>query len=324
LEIELPFTTYQLPITHPKGVEMKPAIIVHGGAWDIPQDEHEAHKQGCRAAVLAGYRILAEGGTALDAVETAVTMLEDAPIFDAGTGSHLNQAGVVQLDAGMMDGATLQVGAVAGVERLKNPIQVTRLLLTSPHNMFVGEGAVTWATKHGFTPIDPGQLVVDRELGRYQKYLEKDKTGPASRQPDGTVGAVAIDREGNLVAGTSTGGTRVKPVGRVGDSPLPGCGYYADNETAAVSSTGHGESIIRVQLAYRAAHFARQFSQEGPASGPFCAAAEAAIDILVRRVEGLGGVIMIDRQGRVGFAHNTPHLARAFFSEGMSEPEVGI
>lgn len=300
---------------------MKSAIIVHGGAWDIPENEHEAHKEGCRLAALAGFNILAAGGSALEAVEKAVTLLEDDPTFDAGIGSHLNQSGVVQLDAGMMDGATWQVGAVMAVERLKNPIQVARLLLTSNHNVFVGEGAVAWAARHGIRPIDPAMLIVPREEARYQRSLQR-KQQP-SPQPDGTVGAVAIDRQGNLVAGTSTGGTLFKPAGRVGDSPLPGCGYYADNGSAAVSSTGHGESIIRAQLARVAADFATKFGNEIKAD-LFCAPAEAAIRILADRVRGKGGLIMIDQAGRVGFAHNTPHLARAYLIGGMTDPIVEI
>ncbi len=305
---------------------MKAAIIVHGGAWRIPENEHAPHKQGCRKAVLAGYKILAGGGTALDAVETAAIILENDPTFDAGTGSHLNQAGVVQLDAGIMDGATLQVGAIAAVERVKNPIQLARRLLTSSHNMFVGEGAIEWASRCDIPLIDPAELVVPREQKRYQYHL---KAGPPSvsksfHQPDGTIGAVAIDRAGNLAVATSTGGTLFKPVGRVGDSPLPGCGYYADNKSAAVSSTGHGESIIRIQLARTAADFVTKLAGQSSPQSLSSAAAEAAIQVLKERVEGRGGLIMIDHAGRIGFAHNTPHLARAFLIEGMAEPVVGI
>ena len=301
---------------------MNPAIIVHGGAWDIPEDEHEAHQAGCYRAALAGYQILAVGGSALAAVEAAVTLLEDDPTFDAGLGSHLNRAGVVQLDAGMMDGATWQVGAIAAVERLKNPIQVARLLLASPHNMFVGEGAEAWAVRQGVALVERSTFVVPREQTRYEYYRQRQEE-TFTRQPDGTVGAVAIDQAGNLVAGTSTGGTLFKPVGRVGDSPLPGCGYYADNGSAAVSSTGHGESIIRVQLAHTAANFALTLATE-EADRFSHLAAEAAIQVLTERVAGQGGLIMIDRQGRLGFAHNTPHLARAFIQAGMNQPETGI
>jgi len=305
---------------------VNPAIIVHGGAWRIPEEEHEAHQQGCYRAALAGYEVLVKGGTALDAVEAAVTILEDDPTFDAGLGSHLNQAGVVQLDAGMMDGATLQVGAVAAIEQIKNPIQVARRLLTSEHNMFVGSGATAWAARAGIPLINPADLIVPREQQRYEQYL---KEGPPSmadgfHQADGTVGAVAMDRAGNLVAGTSTGGTLFKPVGRVGDSPLPGCGYYADNQAGAISTTGHGESIIRIQLARTAADLAARLADQVPPQGLFSTSAEAAIRILGERVAGRGGLIMIDRTGRIGFAYNTPHMARAYMIEGMAEAVVGI
>lgn len=307
---------------------MKPAIIVHGGAWDIPADEHEAHLAGCRRAAAVGFEILARGGTALAAIEAAVIILEDDPTFDAGTGSHLNRAGVVQLDAGVMDGASLQVGAVAAIERVKNPIVVARLLLNSEHNMFVAEGATEWARQAGVPLVEPARLVVSRELRRYERGLAEGPpdTLKSFKQPDGTVGAVAIDGNGDLAAGTSTGGTLFKPVGRVGDSPLPGCGYYADNQSAAASATGHGESIIRVQLARLAAEFAWHLAPAGATTDPFFAkrAAQAAIDTLTNRVDGRGGLIMIDRLGRVGYAHNTPHLARAYMMAGMSQPEAGI
>lgn len=303
-----------------------PAIIVHGGAWDIPPEEHEAHQAGCRLAVEAGYQILAEGGSALDAVETAVTLLEDDPTFDAGIGSHLNRAGVVQLDAGIMDGATLQVGAVAAVERIKNPLQMARRLLTSPHNMLVGSGAAAWAAENGFPLSDPADFIVPREQQRFETLRAESDPPPPAGHPDGTVGAVAIDRAGNLAAGTSTGGTLFKPAGRVGDSPLPGCGYYADNRSAAVSSTGHGESIIKVQLARTAADFAVTLATAGSPTDRYYArrAAQAAIDILHHRVQGLGGLIMIDSLGRIGFAHNTPNLAYALLAASMPAPLVGI
>lgn len=305
---------------------MRPAMIVHGGAWDIPDTEHEAHKNGCYQAVLAGYKILSQGGSALAAVETAVILLEDDPTFDAGTGSHLTQAGTVQLDAGIMDGATLQVGAVIAIERIKNPIQVARLLLTNEHHIFAGSGATEWARRAGISLVDPAELIVPREQRRYEHYLKSGppaSSAPFSR-PVGTVGAVAIDRLGNLAAATSTGGIVFKPAGRVGDSPLPGCGYYADNNSAAVSCTGQGEAIMQVQLARLAADFVGKLAVPAPAQELFSAPAEAAIRFLADRTGGRGGLIMIDHAGRVGFAYNTPHLARAFLIEGMAEPEVGI
>jgi beta-aspartyl-peptidase (threonine type) len=307
---------------------VKSAIVVHGGAWNIPQTEHPAHQNGCRLAAEAGYRILGGGGAALDAVETAVTLLEDDPTFDAGLGSHLNRDGVVQLDAGIMDGATLQVGAVAAIEQVRNPIQIARRLLASDHNMFVGAGATEWARRSGIQLVDSNQLVVPRERSLYERLVLEGPpdTDQAFRRADGTVGAVAIDKDQNLAAATSTGGLIFKPAGRVGDSPLPGCGYYADNQSGAVSTTGHGECIIRVQLARTAADLANTLVSAGSKQDLYFAmrAAQTAIDTLANRVEGYGGLIMIDRLGRIGFAYNTPHLAHAFFIEGLSEPVVGI
>jgi beta-aspartyl-peptidase (threonine type) len=300
------------------------AIIVHGGAWYIAADEWEAHKAGCRTAAIAGFEVLKEGGNALDAVETAIVCMEDDPTFDAGVGAHLNQHGVVQLDAGMMDGRTYQVGAVAAIERVKNPIRVARRLLTSEHNMFVGPGATAYAQACGIPLCAPEDLVIARERERWLEYKERGEPlsetvfvgGGEPVGGKGTVGAVAIDREGHLAAGTSTGGTPFKPDGRVGDSPLPGCGYYADDALAGVSVTGHGEAIIRVQLARSAADFCAKLHAQ--------AAAEAAMRMLSDRVTGKGGLILIDYAGRVGYAYNTSQMARALIVEGMSEPEVGI
>ncbi len=296
------------------------AIIVHGGAWYIPQEAWDAHKSGCRVAALAGFKVLQRGGTALDAVETAIVSMEDDITFDAGVGSHLNQDGVVQLDAGIMDGCTSRVGAVAAIERVKNPIRVARHLLTSEHNMFVGAGATAYAQAAGIPLCDPEELIVDRERGRWLAYREQGEPpseavflGGLGR---GTVGAVAIDRAGDIAAGTSTGGTPFKPAGRVGDSPIPGCGYYADNALAGVSVSGHGEAIIQVQLARSAADFCAKL--QAPA------AAEAALRMLSDRVSGKGGLILIDHEGRIGYAYNTSQMARAFMVEGMDAPEVAI
>lgn len=299
---------------------MTVSLIVHGGAWDIAPAEHLAHKNGCRMALEAGFEILRHGGTALEAVEKAIVIMENDPTFDAGIGSHLNRKGVAQLDAGIMEGATLQVGAVASVERLKNPIQVARHLLSSKHNMMVGPGADEYAAAEGFAWCDPQVLIVERERLRWQEAVDKgdptvnDEFG-AGPKP-GTVGAVAFDSHGNIVAGTSTGGTLYKPAGRVGDSPLPGCGYFADNTLGGVSTTGHGESIIRIQLARAAADFCSRLYAP--------AAAQAAISMLGDRVGGLGGLILIDLAGRIGFAYNTPHMARAYVTSDMSAPTVEI
>jgi beta-aspartyl-peptidase (threonine type) len=300
-------------------VNISPAIIVHGGAGAIPVEEHAAYQAGCRAAALAGFDVLRRGGSALDAIEAAIVYLEDDPAFDAGVGSYLNRDGVVQLDAGIMDGHTYQVGAVIAIERVKNPIRVARRLLAGEHTIFAGSGATAYAQASGIPLCDPEDLVTAPERERWRlECSQLSASSGASGVPgkQGTVGAVAIDRAGTIVAGTSTGGSMFKPAGRVGDSPLPGCGYYADNALAGVSSTGHGESIMRVLLARSAADLCARL--EAPQ------AAEAAIRLLDERVGGKAGLILIDHAGRVGYAHSTPHMAHAFMLEGMEEPEGGI
>ena len=305
-------------------MSISPAIIVHGGAGTIPAEEHAAYRAGCQAAALAGFDVLRRGGSPLDAVEAAIVYLEDDPAFDAGVGSYLNRDGVVQLDAGIMDGRTYQIGAVIAVERVKNPIRVARRLLGGEHIVFAGPGATAYAQASGIPLCDPEDLVAAHERERWLLEQRKrvDASGasgaPGQGQPgkQGTVGAVAIDRAGNIVAGTSTGGSLFKPAGRVGDSPLPGCGYYADNALAGVSSTGHGESIMRVLLARSAADLCARL--DAPQ------AAEAALRLLDERVGGQAGLILIDHAGRVGYAHSTPHMACAFMIEGMEEPEVEI
>lgn len=299
-----------------------PTLLVHGGAWAIPQDAAAAHEAGVRVALEAGYGILARGGTALDAVEAAVTVLEDDPTFDAGRGSFLTSDGRVQLDALLMDGGRMKAGGVACVERLRNPIQAARLVLEkSPHVYFVGDGAEQFAHAHGIPLIDNAELVLDRERERLAKAqarraagLEDDTfsgliddkspetamaVGPNSHD---TVGAVALDAHGNLAAATSTGGTLNKTPGRVGDSSLIGCGCYADNLAAAVSLTGWGEPIMKLVLG--------KWATDRVAAGlaPELAAREA-IAYLFNRLGGHGGIILLGPDGRFGLAHNTPAMA---------------
>lgn len=240
----------------------QPILLVHGGAWAIPDDAVEAHTFGVRSALLAGYALLERGATAVDAVEAAVAVLEDDDAFDAGRGSFLTRDGKVQLDALLMDGGvtgTMRAGGVACVERLRNPIHAARLVLEkSPHVYFVGRDAENFAAEQGMLLIDNSELVLDRERARladaqhkesaglpdqtFSGAQETDKEAPGFTSYDAsshdTVGAVALDAGGNLAAGTSTGGTLNKAPGRVGDSSLIGCGCYADNLSAAVSLTG--------------------------------------------------------------------------------------
>jgi beta-aspartyl-peptidase (threonine type) len=292
------------------------SLIVHGGAWDIPDEEADEHQDGCRRALDAGWRVLEAGGTALDAVEAAVRVLEDAPIFDAGVGSVLNRDGEVELDAAVMDGATLRSGAVAAVRRVRNPITLARRVLESHVILLVAQGAERFAEQVGIPLCDPAELIVERERRKWAELLAQpdaqtqDTFGakPALRpmaQPSDTVGAVALDRNGNLAAGTSTGGTPNKLPGRVGDSPLIGCGLYADDQTGGCSSTGWGESIIKVLLAKTATDLI------GVGHEPMVAA-QMAIDTLAQRVGGYGGCILLDGRGRPGFAFNTPRMAYAY------------
>lgn len=275
------------------------ALIVHGGAGTFPIELLHTCKQGILAAVQRGWDVLQDGGSALDACEQAIIELENEPVFDAGTGSHLNCDGNIQMDAILMDGITLKSGAVVAVERIRNPIHLARLVLErSDHMLLAGSGAERFAREQGLRFCDPKDLVTEREA-----QLWSQRSGEAGNF--GTVGAVALDARGNLASGTSTGGTLYKYPGRVGDSALVGCGCYADNVTSAISCTGHGESIMKVVLAKTASDFvaAGKSPQE---------AADAAIALLNKKTGGRGGLIILDRDGRVGKAFSTLHMPYAF------------
>ena len=284
-----------------------PVLVVHGGAWAIPDDMVEAHINGVRDAMTAGWRALQRGGTALDAVEEAVVVMENDETFDAGRGSFLNRDGKVQLDALIMDGATLRAGGVGCVERIANPVRAARKILSdSPHVYFVAEGAERFAAEHGITLCQNEDLIIPREVERlreFQAHAEEHRADLfAPSISHDTVGAVAVDSDGNIAAATSTGGTLNKAPGRLGDSSLIGCGCYADNHTAAASTTGWGEPIMKLVLAKWAA------DRVASGSAPEWVAAEA-INYLKDRVNGHGGMILLDSRGRIGIAHNTPRMA---------------
>jgi beta-aspartyl-peptidase (threonine type) len=300
-----------------------PILLIHGGAWDIPADLLDAHEQGVFDALQEGWRILERGGSALDAVQGAVTTMEDDPAFDAGRGSFLTRDGRVQLDALIMDGATLRAGGVACVERLRNPIQAARLVLDkSPHVYFVGAGAERFAQSHGMPLIDNAELVLERERRRLQEAQAREQSGAPDRTFSGgspqdshdTVGAVALDSDGRLAAATSTGGTLNKDPGRVGDSSLIGCGCYADNTAAAVSLTGWGEPIMKLVLGKWATD--RVLAGRSPEQ-----VAPDAMAYLHRRLGGHGGIILLAPDGRYGLAHNTPRMAWGLHS--VEGPRVG-
>jgi beta-aspartyl-peptidase (threonine type) len=299
---------------------MKPSIIVHGGAGDIPPDLHQAFREGTRRAVEAGWDLLADGGTALDAVEAAIVVMEDDEAFDAGRGSFLNADGQVELDAGLMEGTELRVGAVAGVQFIRNPIRLARAVLEkSEHVLLVAQGAQRFAQRMGFQSCDLTDLAIPREFERWQKLLY-DRTGTARHsfvRPSDTVGCVALDERGCIAAGTSTGGTPNKMPGRVGDVPMVGCGFYADDRLGGASTTGWGEAIAKVILARLTLHLLDQSADPQ-------AAAKAAIQELGARVNGVGGVILLSPDGRPGWHYNTPYMGYAYRTAGMDRPEVAL
>ncbi len=299
---------------------MKPSLIVHGGAGNIPDGAVNDFRRGVRAGLEAGWRVLSAGGAAIDAVESAIVALEEDPALDAGIGSHLNRDGRVQLDAILMDGTTLKAGAVAAVERIRNPIRLARLVLEkSEHMMLAGPGAEQFAVENHFPLCDPDELITDAARSEWRKLREQ---APAVRedaaQQRGTVGAVALDANGNLVAGTSTGGTRGKYPGRVGDSPLIGCGCYADAEAGGVSCTGYGEGIMKIVMAKMAADLLRDprvlaphRKKRGDATIAQ-AVADACVRLLAHRAHAAGGLILLDREGRPAAAFSTPRMAYAY------------
>jgi L-asparaginase / beta-aspartyl-peptidase len=288
-----------------KAIEEPIAIVVHGGATEIPPGEQEPHRLGCLEAANIGWQVLCNGGSALDAVEAAILHLENDPTFNAGRGAALTRDGRTQLDAGIMEGDSLKIGAVAAIEHYANPISIARRVLEgTEHHLLVGPGAERFAWDQSFTRIDNHELVVERE----RQVL--------ARSHD-TVGAVALDLSGGLAAGTSTGGLSDSLAGRVGDSPLPGAGFYADSRFGAVSCTGAGEEIMRVGLALRAI----QALEDGNPAG---SAATRAMELFQQRVPETAGLILLDRNGGIGLAHNSPHLAYAYRAPGMDEPASGL
>ncbi len=291
---------------------MKPALIVHGGAWFLPQRKREAALRGVRLAAEAGWAVLRGGGSAIDAVEAAVRAMEDDPTFDAGRGSYLNLEGEVEMDAIIMDGCTLDLGAVAAIRRVRHPVTVARLVMErSPHAFFVGEGATAFAAAMGIPLCDPADLLgrTGDEFPDDERWLPPEWVAAQAARAADTVGAVALDAAGHLAVATSTGGMPHKAPGRVGDSPLVGSGAYADDRLGAASATGWGERLMRVVISKTACDWlGRGLSAQE--------AAEAAIALLHERVRGYGGLIVIDREGRIGAAHNTPHMARAWVTPG--------
>jgi beta-aspartyl-peptidase (threonine type) len=285
------------------------AILVHGGAGLVAAERHDRLRAGVRAAATAGHAILSAGGSALDAVVAAVRLLENDPEFNAGTGAALTRDGTVETDASVMDGDTRRAGAVAAVPDLANPIVLARAVLDAgEHVILAGPAAWRFASELGITPAPPGSLVTERARQRLQEAVAREREG-------GTVGCVARDRDGRLAAATSTGGVVRKRSGRVGDSPIPGAGTWADRDVA-VSATGDGEAILRVALA-------RTIAAHTAAGKPLREAVLAALAELQRITGGSAGVIAVDHAAHV-YAQLSPTMPVAWIDETGAGDSMGL
>lgn len=293
-------------------------LVIHGGAGVVPKDELTPEKEKAAratmdAALLAGHSVLSRGGKSVDAVIAAIKILEDSPLFNAGKGSVLTADGTVGMDASIMDGATRQAGACADVKHVKNPIELARLVMDkTPHVLLAGDGAEILAKEHGLTLMPADYFITEHrkiQLQRIQKQEQEKKAGEKKAHLDsadniGTVGAVALDKHGNLAAGTSTGGMANKRFGRIGDSPVIGAGTYANNQTCAVSGTGHGEFFIRGVVCY---DIAAKMEYQG------VSLANAAEEVVIRKLKdvgGRGGVIALDAKGNVAMPFNSEGMYR--------------
>lgn len=306
-------------------------LVIHGGAGVIRRDamppELEAeYRAKLQEALDAGYRVLAAGGAATEAVVAAVRVMEDSPLFNAGHGAVLNHEGACELDASIMDGSGRQAGAIAGVQHIKNPITLARdVMLRSDHVMLAGRGAERFAEQLGYELVPNTYFQTQRRRDQLDRALEAegrersahghpadrlrfvsvDENDDLAERKFGTVGCAALDRHGNIAAGTSTGGLTNKKFGRVGDSPVIGAGTFADNATCALSATGHGEYFIRAvvghDVAAQMAYGGRSLSE-----------AAAATIAKVGELGGTGGVIAIDRAGNVALPFNTPGMYRGY------------
>lgn len=315
-----------------------PILAIHGGAGTITRtamsaDKEAAYQQALNDILAAGQRILMDGGSALDAVTEAVRLLEECPLFNAGKGSVLTSAGTYELDASIMDGATLAAGAVTCVKRLRNPILAARAVMErSEHVLFTSEGAEAFAQAQGLEFVEPDYYYTEARYAQWQRARQQDGMAlldhdaaslvakeAAPIDPDskfGTVGAVACDAQGRLAAATSTGGVTNKKVGRVGDTPIVGAGCFANN-VAAVSCTGTGEMFMRAVAAY---DVAAQMEYAGKSL------ADATDDVVMRKlmaINGRGGLIAVDAQGNVALPFNTEGMYRGF-ARGAQEPVVSI
>ncbi len=305
-------------------------VVIHGGAGTILKKNMTPEKERAYGEIIArglseGVAMLEGGASSTDVVEAIIVLLEDSPLFNAGKGSVFNHEGKHELDASIMEGASLKAGAVAGVTRIRNPIKLARLVMNrSAHVFLMGEGAEIFARSHGVEMVENSYFFTVRRWEALEKAKKREakaeKEAQQKQTPDekhGTVGVLALDSRANLAAGTSTGGMTNKRFGRVGDSPVIGAGTYADNRSCAVSATGHGEYFIRAAVAHDIAArvaYAGKTVQE---------AADAVIQEKLVAMGGTGGVIVLDAKGNVAMSFNTPGMYRGAMKSG-GQPMVKI
>lgn len=297
------------------------ALVIHGGAGVMDrskmlEDAQLEYLSVLNKALNVGDSVLASGGTCLDAIEKTIVILEDSPLFNAGKGAVFTHEGIVELDASVMDGKSLQAGAIAGVRDIKNPIKVARKVMEkSEHVLLTGTGASQFAKEQGFEPVDNSYFHTEKRYKSLQEILKKERE-MSTGDKHGTVGCVALDKFGNIAAGTSTGGMMNKKYGRVGDSPIIGAGTYANNQTGAFSCTGHGEYYIRLGFSrdISALMEYRKLSLKK--------ACQEEINKLTK-LGGTGGVIGIDRKGNIAMEFNTSGMFRGYI-KSTGEREVAI
>ena len=307
-------------------------LIIHGGAGDIRRERLKAEREQAFTEVMkqslqAGYVVLVAGGSSIDAVIAAIAVMEDSPLFNAGKGAVFSHEGRNELDAAIMDGASLRAGAVAGVTTLRNPIRAAHAVMTeNRHVMLIGQGAEAFAGEQGLEIVDPAYFFDQHRWNQLQKAIAReqialdhdidDETQLANNEKHGTVGAVALDRQGNLAAGTSTGGLTNKRYGRVGDTPVIGAGTYADNRSVAVSATGTGEMFIRTAAAFNTASQVRLLGKP---------VADAADIVLaeIAAIGGEGGLIALNAKGEYAMRFNTRGMFRGVIrDEGIARVEI--
>lgn len=313
----------------------KIALAIHGGAGTILKknmspEKEKAYKQKLEEALQAGFKVLKSGGTSLDAVTAAITLMENSPLFNAGKGAVFTNEGKNEMDASIMDGETLKAGAVAGVTNIKNPILAARAVMeNSPHVIMAGKGAEKFAEAQGLDMVDPSYFHTKNRFEQLQNVkeseeVELDHSGDQGyfdegvlNKKFGTVGAVAVDKDGNIASATSTGGMTNKRYGRIGDSPIIGAGTYADNNTCAVSATGHGEYFIRAVVAYDIAALMKYKNMS---------LQEAADKVVMEKLVEMGadgGVIAIDQNGNIAMPFNTSGMYRGYINSD-GKPTVMI